>query len=46
VEPGGAESDRLYRVRVGHYATRAAVEKIRVQLEKRLAERLWVIREQ
>lgn len=45
VEPAGADSDSLYRVRVGHFARRAAVEQILVRLEKRRAEKLWVIRE-
>ncbi len=45
VEPGAPDPDRLYRVRVGPYATRVAVDKVRIRLEKRLGERLWVIRE-
>jgi hypothetical protein len=44
VEPA-PESDRLYRVRVGPYTSRAAVEKVLPALEKRLGEKLWVIRE-
>ena len=44
VEPAAAEGV-WHRVRVGRYATRAAVEKILVQLEKRRGEKLWVIRE-
>jgi hypothetical protein len=44
VEPEAAESP-WHRVRVGRYATRAAVEKVLVRLEKRRGEKLWVIRE-
>jgi cell division septation protein DedD len=44
VEPEAAGSP-WHRVRVGRYATRAAVEKVLVRLEKRRSEKLWVIRE-
>jgi hypothetical protein len=44
LEPEAAESP-WHRVRVGRYATRAAVEKVLLRLEKRLGEKLWVIRE-
>ncbi len=45
VRPGPADSDRLARVRVGHYLSRAALEKTLVELEKLFGEKLWVIRE-
>jgi hypothetical protein len=38
------EGDSLYRVRVGHYATRAAAQATVDHLEQRLGLKLWVTR--
>jgi len=39
------EADDLYRVRVGHYATRAAAQATVDHLEQRLGLKLWVTRD-
>ncbi len=44
VEPG--EGDTLYRVRVGGYDTRADAQSTASDLERRLGQKLWLVREQ
>jgi cell division septation protein DedD len=43
VEPGAADPQAPYRIRVGPYATRAAVDKALAALEQKRGEKLWVI---
>jgi cell division septation protein DedD len=43
VEPIGG--DGLYRVRVGHFTSRATASHVVTRLERRMGEKLWVTRE-
>lgn len=45
VQPGAADPNAPYRIRVGPYRTRAAAQKTVTTLEKERGEKLWVIRE-
>jgi cell division septation protein DedD len=46
MEPAADEPDGPYRVRIGHYRTRAAAAAAGARLERARGEKLWVIREQ
>jgi cell division septation protein DedD len=46
VVPSPAETEGLYRVRVGHYTTRALATRTVTRLERLRGEKLWVTREQ
>lgn len=45
VEPAAGDASGFYRIRVGRFNTRGAVNKVLPALEKRRGEKLWVIRE-
>jgi len=44
VEPSAGGPDRLYRVRVGRFASRASAQRTVSRLENHLGIKLWVTR--
>ena len=43
--PPANGADAFYRVRVGHYASRARANLVVTRLERRMGEKLWITRE-